>query len=197
MLMVRDVDALLDEIDPEAFSRDERLPYWAQLWPAALALGGDLLARPPEPGSRVLELGCGLALPTVVAAKLGCTVLATDYEEIALKFARYNSLRNGVSERVGFGVVDWRTSCLSERFQYVIGSDIWFDRADIPPLLRLTDGALEAGGVLIASDPGRWGVGRAFFQELEGRGYRQEEYRVALDLDGDRFSVGVYRLRKG
>jgi hypothetical protein len=45
------------------------VPYWARLWPSGLALAAALAADPPSPGVRVLELGCGLALPSVVAAR--------------------------------------------------------------------------------------------------------------------------------
>ena len=61
-------DALLDE---EAFARDEFLPYWAELWPAATALAA---ALPDVAGLRVVELGCGLGLPSLVAAARGADV---------------------------------------------------------------------------------------------------------------------------
>src|SRR5919198_1167187 len=65
-----DPEALLDE---DAFARDEFLPYWAELWPAGLALAG---ALPPSlAGTRVLELGCGLGIPSLVAAVLAADVL--------------------------------------------------------------------------------------------------------------------------
>ena len=51
-------EALIDE---EAFVDDEFLPYWAELWPAARALAD---ALPDVRGLRVVELGCGLGLPS-------------------------------------------------------------------------------------------------------------------------------------
>src|SRR5581483_942708 len=66
-------DALIDE---EAFATDEFLPYWAELWPAALALAD---ALPEVAGLRVCELGCGLGLPSLVAAARGADVTATDW----------------------------------------------------------------------------------------------------------------------
>jgi len=58
-------------IDEEAFANDEFLPYWAELWPAARALAA---ALPPVAGLRVVELGCGLGLPSLVAAAGGAEV---------------------------------------------------------------------------------------------------------------------------
>ena len=73
LLRPRNAEELLDE---EAFARDEFLPYWAELWPAALALAHALPAR--FDGVRVVELGCGLGVPSLVASARGATVTATD-----------------------------------------------------------------------------------------------------------------------
>src|SRR6201991_5334166 len=54
------------------------VPYWARPWPAGVGLAGHLHDHPVEPGTTVLELGCGLALPSVIAAQQGAQVLATD-----------------------------------------------------------------------------------------------------------------------
>lgn len=59
VLRPADADALLDE---EAFEREERLPYWAELWPSGVALARLLSVRSLR-GARVLELGSGLGLP--------------------------------------------------------------------------------------------------------------------------------------
>src|SRR5205085_7908035 len=68
----RDPEALLSE---EEFARDEFLPYWAELWPSALELAAVVEARELR-GMRVLELGCGLGVPSLVAARAGALVLA-------------------------------------------------------------------------------------------------------------------------
>src|ERR687897_1647997 len=54
------------------------VPYWARPWPSGVGLAGALYDDPPAEGTTVLELGCGLALPSVIAARAGATVLATD-----------------------------------------------------------------------------------------------------------------------
>ena len=195
ILLVRDVDALLDQIDPEAFKLDERLPYWAELWPASIALGRHLLSNRPPPSARVLELGCGLGLPAIVAGKLGCTVLATDYEEAALKFARYNALRNRVADRVAFRELDWRSPCLDQRFSYVLASDIWFDPSDVSHLVQLVDKTNQSGGILIGSDPNRSGIGRTFFEALNRRGYDHTDTTLAVDQQGCMSHVRIHRLR--
>src|SRR6185312_4707960 len=59
-------------------------PYWAELWPCARSLAAHL-ATLDLTGMRVLELGCGLALPSLVAALRGADVLASDVSADALE----------------------------------------------------------------------------------------------------------------
>jgi predicted nicotinamide N-methyase len=80
---------LLRPSEPEelfAVAADERgdAPYWAELWPCARSLAAHL-AGLDLTGTRVLELGCGLALPSLVAALRGADVLASDYSADALE----------------------------------------------------------------------------------------------------------------
>ena len=79
----RDPEALISE---EAFEHEEFLPYWAELWSSGVALAHDL-ARRALRGARTLELGCGLALPSIAAARAGGRVLATDWAPDAVAAA--------------------------------------------------------------------------------------------------------------
>src|SRR3954468_2325574 len=65
------------------------VPYWARPWPSGLALAEALAQDPPEPRSRVIELGCGLAAPSIVAVRAGADVLATDGATDAVAFAAH------------------------------------------------------------------------------------------------------------
>ena len=76
----RDAEALLTE---ERFDDEEFMPYWAELWSSSLALAHDV-ARRSLRGARVLELGCGLGLPSIAAALAGGRVLATDWSPDAV-----------------------------------------------------------------------------------------------------------------
>src|SRR5919108_5440352 len=86
LLRVADVDSLLDRLPRIQFRPDERLPYWADLWPSAMALARHLWQATALRGLRVLELGCGLGLAGIVASRKGGVVTFTDYEADALAF---------------------------------------------------------------------------------------------------------------
>src|SRR2546423_1670828 len=68
-----------DLISEEDFDRDERLPYWADLWPSSITLARNLRRFTGPEGGRLLELGCGSGLLSAAAARLGFAVTATDY----------------------------------------------------------------------------------------------------------------------
>src|SRR5215207_9915439 len=92
VLAPRDGEALLRE---EAFAAEEFLPYWAELWPGAVALAR-VVARRPLTGRRVLELGCGLGLPALAAAAAGGRVLATDWAPDSVAMTARNADHNGL-----------------------------------------------------------------------------------------------------
>lgn len=120
-------DALLDE---EAFVADEFLPYWAELWPAATALAD---ALPDVRGLRVVELGCGLGLPSLVAAANGAHVTATDWAPDAIELLGDNAERNGLAVRAE--VRDWREPW-PERFDLVLAADVLYERRNVEPVLE-------------------------------------------------------------
>ena len=145
----RDVDALLDE---DAFEHEEFLPYWAELWPSGLALAAEI-AELDLRGARTVELGCGLAVPSVVAALQGAEALVTDWSEEALRFATRNARLNGVAfETV---LCSWTApKPLLDRapFDLVLAADVLYERRNVEPLLGLLPSLSRE--VLLA-DPGR------------------------------------------
>ena len=75
LLRPKSVDELICEED---FAIDERIPYWADCWPSSLVLA-ERIARETGRQRLALELGCGIGLVSLAAARAGFRVLATDY----------------------------------------------------------------------------------------------------------------------
>jgi predicted nicotinamide N-methyase len=149
VLRPRDAEALLDE---HAFEVGEFLPYWAQLWPSGVALARTVAVRALK-GAHVLELGCGLGLPSIAAAHAGGRVLATDWSRTAIDLLRANAERNGAVLEVA--VVSWTEPAqLLERapFQLVLAADVLYERRHVPILADLLP---RLGGEVLLADPGR------------------------------------------
>ena len=139
-------------IDEEAFECEEFLPYWAELWPSAIALARAVASLDLE-GKRVLELGCGLALPSIVAARGGARVLATDWSPDALAFARRNGRRNGLELETR--LFAWADSCGLEAegpWSLVLCADVLYERRNVEELLALLP---SLGPAVLLADPGR------------------------------------------
>lgn len=170
-------------IDEEAFQREEFLPYWAELWPSAVALGR-VVAEYDLDGRNVLELGCGLALPSIVAARLGADACATDWSPAALAFTERNAERNGVGLRTKLLAWERPGDVVGEDWFLVLASDVLYERRNVEPLLELL---LRLGGAVLLADPGRPPL-RAFLERAEAHWH--VEVAAAPELPRG----GVYRL---
>jgi predicted nicotinamide N-methyase len=152
LLRPRDTEALLDE---EAFEHDEFLPYWAELWPSALALARMVAARALH-GARTLELGCGLGLPSLAAALAGGRVLATDWSPDAVAMTARNAERNGLF--VDTLVCSWTApEPLLELgpWDLVLASDVLYEARNGDALAPLLPRLLAPHGQVWLADPGR------------------------------------------
>jgi predicted nicotinamide N-methyase len=152
LLRPRSGDALLDEVLAEDDPPDERLPFWAELWPSGSALA-DVVARTSLVGARVLELGCGLGLVSVAASAAGAEVLAADQSAEAIAFTTVNAERNGVPVRTVRCSFERPDPLLAEApWDLVVAADVLYEPATVPVLAallpRLTDRVWLA-------DPGR------------------------------------------
>ncbi|MCK4343013.1 MAG: methyltransferase domain-containing protein [Phycisphaerae bacterium] len=152
-------EALLD--DPrvvERFERDEYMPYWAMLWPAALLLADivatwEPAASHPEPPT-VLELGCGLGLVGLVAARLGYRVTVSDHDEDALAFARESARRNGLPPPAT-RYFDWREAQQAWHVDRIVAADVLYEARNLEPVAEFIRQHLNAEGFALLSDPHR------------------------------------------
>jgi predicted nicotinamide N-methyase len=131
-------------------------PYWAELWPSARALAAHLAALDLH-GVRAVELGCGLALPSVAAALRGAEVLAVDNDPDAVRIARSNGRRAG--GRVRGLVADLRDPPdeLAEAgpFDLVLAADVLYDGVLAAALSTLIPLLTGPGGRALVAYPWR------------------------------------------
>jgi predicted nicotinamide N-methyase len=182
LLRPRVADALLDE---EAFEHEEFLPYWAELWPSAIALAQEVV-RLEVDRLRVLELGCGLGLPSIVAALGGAHVLATDWSPDAVEVAARNAERNGAELETALAA--WGTASAlvdAAPWDLVIGADLLYERRNVEQLLVLLP---RLGDDVLLSEPGR---------PFESTFLERARKMWAIDSRPAGGRVRIHRLRRG
>ena len=138
----RNADDLIDE---HAFAEDERLPYWADIWPSSRVLAERVATMPVE-DRRLLELGCGAGLVSVAAAIAGFDVTATDYYDEALRFTALNVLVN-TGVLIDTRAADWRRFPHDiGRFELVVASDVLYEQAHAALIASVLDRTLTGRG---------------------------------------------------
>jgi predicted nicotinamide N-methyase len=136
------------------------VPYWATPWPSGLALAQAVASAPPHAGACVLELGCGLGLPSAAAARAGARVLATDGATDAVAFAAHTLALNELAGDAGHA--DWLEHgdalVAAGPWDLVLAADVLYTRASVEAALRLLPGLLAPDGELLLADPDRAGA---------------------------------------
>ncbi|GAA1379085.1 hypothetical protein GCM10009613_01200 [Pseudonocardia kongjuensis] len=160
---------LLRPADPDAVGFDavtvaegvEELhpPHWARLWPSAVALATTVDRAGPSrlAGRRVLELGCGLGLPSLVAARAGAVpVVATDRSPAAVAWTAANARRSGLRVETAAASFDGRDPVLdATRWDLVLASDVLYGAAAAAALTALLPRVTSRRAAVWLTDPGR------------------------------------------
>jgi predicted nicotinamide N-methyase len=140
-------EALLDA----AVATGASTPYWIDVWPCAVRLAAYLDGQALA-GTRVLEVGCGLGLPSLVAALGGAEVLATDVDPDPLACVERSAERLGLS--VATRQADYRdppADLLRRAFDLVLAADVLYEPECAPALSRLVPRVLAQGGALLVA----------------------------------------------
>jgi predicted nicotinamide N-methyase len=162
-------------IDEAAFDEEEFLPYWAELWPSGLALARNVAARDVR-ALRVLELGCGLGLPSLAAALRGADVLATDWADDAIDLLQRNAERNGVFLRLAR--VRWSEPeplLRAAPWDLVLGADLLYEARNAEQLAELLP---RLGGEVLLAEPGR-PYAKEFLERFRAEPVGERIYRLA------------------
>jgi predicted nicotinamide N-methyase len=190
LLRVADVDTLLDRLPKIQFRPDERLPYWADLWPSSLALARYLWEAVDLQGVEVLELGCGMGLAGIAASRKGGVVTFSDYEADALAFTRYNAYRNGCPQAI-VRHLDWHAPTLNQTYAVIMASDVLYERATFQPLMQLLHRALGPDGHFILAEPNR-PIARDFFRLLRDHRFQYMRATERVEVNGEVTEVSIY-----
>jgi predicted nicotinamide N-methyase len=182
-----------EEILTEAIN-DAETPVWVELWPSSLALARWLWNNKSLKGQTVLELGAGLGLPGVAAGMRGAEVLQTDYMPEALEIAGENARLNKVNN-LRTAVADWRNFNITERFDFIIGSDILYHPDLNPFLKRIFQDNLKPGGKIVMADAGRKDS-LSFVDELRLEGWPVIEEYMPVQQGRFDYRISIFSIQQ-
>jgi predicted nicotinamide N-methyase len=196
-----DTDLLIRALsDRQQFADPQRLaeslgigsatwPLFGVLWPSSVELAARLVQRPVSVGERILEVGCGLGLASLVGHRRGSDVTASDHHPLAGGFLAANALLNGLGPlkyRHGHwgataaqreSAVQAGLQPLRGRFDHIIGSDLLYERDDRGQLAAFIGRHAAPGALVWIVDPDR-GNRSAFNRHMAGLGFALTEMRL-------------------
>ena len=163
------VDPWLDELADRPIDHpdvvDERLPYWAEVWPSARALADYLVGEGAiQEGDEVLELGCGAGLAGIAAGLLGARVTMTDAAAPALELAAFN-WRQNLGHAASVCAMDWRYPDPRLASDWVMAADVLYEERWFNPILNALRICVRPGGHALLAEPRRR-VAEPFFHDL-------------------------------
>jgi predicted nicotinamide N-methyase len=161
LLVPANPERLLDDPAVHArFDSDEYMPYWAEVWPAAIVFANYLLEEAAVSDSAlrgaargedaVLELGAGVGLVGLALAAAGWRVILTDYDADALKLAAASAIANGF-QLAAVRELDWRTAP-DETYPIIIGAEVLYERRSHEPVAKFIAQCLDRAGVAYLAD---------------------------------------------
>ncbi len=140
-------------------------PYWAQIWPAALGLCEFLADHLPYiQDKKIVELGAGLALPSLFASRYAKEVVASDFNPDAVTLMQRSAIRNGI-KNIHCRLLDWNHLPPSLAADTLLMSDVNYDPVAFETLYAVLKQFLATKAVIILSTPQRL-MAKPFIERL-------------------------------
>ena len=170
-------------------------PLFGMLWPSGRVLAQAMLTFELE-GRRVLEMGCGLGLASLVVHRRGGDITASDCHPLAAAFLLENLRLNGLPP-MKYEMGDWlRPNPHLGVFDLIIGSDLLYDREQPEALSQFIDRHSAGSVEVLIADPDRGNQAR-FKRKMGVLGYSHSEERISsLPGDGGPYKGRLHTLRR-
>jgi len=201
ILQIVDLEKYIDRLAEQ--SREKIiLPFWAKIWPASILLSYYLTSVPQNhKANRIIELGCGIGLAGLFAASRGFNVFLSDNNADALAFSKINILKNNLQDRAEVLQVDFTRDRLSQKFDNIIGSEIFYQESGYRGLVKFLLFHLQnnpSSEVILAADYRR--QAKKFFQaakkefhiDQKNIGYKGHNNQ---DSPQEKFLCAIYRMK--
>lgn len=169
-------------------------PLFGMLWPSGHVLANVMQTHELE-GKRILELGCGLALASLVIHRRGGNITASDCHPLTAAFLLENLKLNHLPA-MKYQTGNWsRENPLLTRFDLVIGSDVLYDRDQPRALSQFINLHTNPGAEVLIVDPDR-GNRASFTRKMNVLGYSHTEMRIKVLPEGGAYKGRVLRYLK-
>lgn len=143
-----------DRLAANAAVSDEQWSHFGQVWPSGRLLA-DAVLRYPLDGKRILEIGCGLGLPSLVLQRRGLDVTATDHHPLTETFLAYNAGLNDMPA-LPYRTFDWRQGCPGlGRFDVILASDVLYEPGQAALVAGVVREHAQPEALVLVSDPNR------------------------------------------
>lgn len=157
---------------------DAQWSLFGVIWPSSLVLAHYMSDYPTE-DKRILEVGCGMALSSLLLNKQHADITATDYHPEVELFLQRNALLNN-DKRIAYERVDWKSGTDSlKRFDVIIGSDLLYEDQHIEQLTDFIENHANPACEVIIVDPGR-GRKNKLSLLMEKLGYTHDHIKPSL-----------------
>jgi predicted nicotinamide N-methyase len=168
---------------------------FGQLWPSGRLLA-QAMSRAEIVGKRVLEIGCGIGLPSLVLQRRGAIVVASDMHPLAESFLAYNAALNGLPA-LHYRQLRWDhpLPALGE-FDMLIASDVLYERGHAELLALVVRRHARPQCEMVITDPGR-GHSARLTRLLAEQGFAVTEARCAMDDDDLHARGRLLHYRRG
>jgi len=189
---ITNLDDVLNEAIQKPGKPNESSPYWAELWPASLALAQYLSRCDFLKGKKCIELGCGLGLAGIAARGQGADVRLSDLEPDALLMAELNWIVN-FRERAKITLLDWRNISLKQQFDVILAADVAYESDLFAPLVQAFKSLLKPGGSIYLSEPDR-PIAQSFFAMLDQKEFVFKRVTENVKLAHKNAEISIYDI---
>lgn len=182
---------LMEWLQQQSMPGNSAVPYWAQVWPAAMALC-EVIANEPAlvKDKDVLEIAAGLALPSLLAAQFAKQAVATDHIEEAVELIKLSVDHNGL-QNLQCCIMDWNKPDKKLKPDVLLLSDINYEPASFDVLYNLLVSYIEQDTTILLSTPQRL-VAKSFMDRLQP--WCRKTYAIDVKRTGDIVFTSVWLL---
>lgn len=170
--------------------------HFGVVWPCGIVLA-QLVSTLPLRGLRILELGCGLGISSLVASRRGGDITASDHHPLAESFMAQNVALNDLPS-INFAHVDWRNPITQfGKFSLIIGSDLLYERDQSALLAAFIGCHATSDAKVIICDPGRREAKRFNRRMVEHGFFGHTQYLPAQIVIGQNYTGRIMTYERG